>query len=110
VWILTCNMPRAGEDANAQNAQRVFRIGRRLFQEWRPEEKQFGRNLCQAFSCIGSPDRLQGVLSSSTLSVTVTLDLTTHRATWRTVGASGLQATSGMCSVKPDKSPLPPGA
>ena len=109
-WILTCNMAGPGESASSPNAKRVFRIGRRLFQEWKPAENQFGRNLCQAFSCIGTPDQLQGVISSSTLSLTVTLDLANHRASWRALGATGLRTTSGFCAVKPDKSPQDPGA
>jgi hypothetical protein len=102
-WILTCNMAGPNESQTGPNAQRTFRIGRRLFQEWRPETKQFGRNLCQSLSCVGAPDKLQGVISSPTLSLTITLDLANGQASWRTLGASGLRVTSGPCTVRPDE-------
>jgi hypothetical protein len=104
-WILTCNMAAPGEDPSGPNARRVFRLGRRLLQEWKPDQKQFGPNLCQSFSCIGASDRLQGVISSATLSLTISLDLATGRATWRTLGASGLRTTSGPCTVKLEEPP-----
>lgn len=99
-WIVTCNMAGPGESPASANAQRVFRIGPHLFQEWKPEKNAFGRNLCVAFSCIGAQDRLEGVISSPTLSLTVTLEPATGRASWRALGATGLKTTSGPCAVR----------
>ncbi len=100
-WILTCDMPAPSGDHTAPGAERVFRIGPRLFQEWKPTTKQFGPNLCAAYTCARTAGRLEGTISSSTLSLTVSLDLATGRGAWRTLGASGLRTTHGTCSVEP---------
>jgi hypothetical protein len=108
-WILTCNMPPADQTSGA-SAQRIFRIGPRLFQQWRPADNAFGPNLCQSFSCIGAKDRLQGVISSPSVSLTVSLDLATGQGAWRTIGASGLKTTNGPCSVRADTTAAKPPA
>lgn len=102
-WILTCNMAGPGEDQNGPKAHRMFRIGPHLFEAWNPEKKAFGRNLCVSFSCVGSKDRLEGVISSPTLSLTVTLDPATGQASWRALGASNLKTTNGPCTARPDE-------
>jgi hypothetical protein len=111
-WILTCDFTRAPDAAQGVNGPRVFRLGPQLFQVWKPVEKQFGPNLCETLTCRGDQNRLEGDISSTTLIVTISLDLATHSATWRTQGASNLNATSGSCSVKADQAaakPAPPG-
>jgi hypothetical protein len=85
----------------APSAPRVFRIGPRQLQEWNPAYARFGPNLCAAHTCVRTPGRLEGTVSSSTLSLTISLDLAAGRGAWRTVGASDLPTSSGACSVKP---------
>ena len=98
-WILTCDV---GTSAQGQTETRTFRLGPNLFQEWKPADKQFGPNLCLSFECKAAPDRLEGVLSTATLVLTIGLDRQSGQATWRTLGASGLARSSGVCAMKPD--------
>jgi hypothetical protein len=102
-WILTCDMAAPSDGQAASPSQRVFRIAPRVFQEWSPDSKRFGPNLCAAYSCARAPGRLEGTISSSTLNLTISLDLATRRGAWRTEGASGLSRTSGACAAKPEQ-------
>jgi hypothetical protein len=108
-WILTCNMAGPNEAASSPNAQRVFRIGPQLFQQWLPQKNAFGRNLCISHRCERAADHLGGTISSPSLVLTVTLDLTRGTASWRTQGASNLRTNSGPCTVGPDKPPAHAG-
>ncbi|MFL5297908.1 MAG: hypothetical protein ACJ798_16145 [Phenylobacterium sp.] len=96
-WIVTC-------DVGAQ-APRIFRLGPKLFQEWKPAQASFGSNLCLSFPCHGDGHRLEGAISSATLILTITLDLDNGAGAWRAVGASGLSRTQGACSVGADTVP-----
>ena len=96
-WILTCDMPTKAAPA----AQRVFRLGPKLFEE-RKADGRFGYNLCASFRCAVDHQRLEGVISSPSLILTVTYDPATSQAGWRTQGASGLSRSSGRCAVAPD--------
>jgi hypothetical protein len=96
-WVLSCDMGAA--------APRVFRIGPKLFQEWKPERRAFGSNLCLAFACHADRGTLEGVISSSTLILTISLDPATRQATWKTAGASGLSRTNGPCTISAEKPP-----
>ena len=111
-WIVTCAMPQpAGNTAapaSAPASSRVFRLGPGLFQELQPDGKAFGPNLCMAFPCVREPGRLVGVISSSTLVLTVTLDPDAGAASWKTVGASGLARPSGDCALRSDIAAAPP--
>ena len=111
-FILTCNMTAPDEDQAGPNARRMFRMGPGLFQQWKPADQKFGPNMCNALRCRSDKDRLEGEISSSSLILTISLDLANGRAAWRTTGASGLRATSGACSVKRDEPPAgaPPPA
>jgi hypothetical protein len=106
-WVLTCNMTAPQEDQSGPNAHRMFRIGPQLFQAWNPTTNQFGPNLCSSYTCRGDQARLEGEISSTTLVLTIGLDLATHQATWRATGASNLRATNGPCTVKADQPPRP---
>lgn len=106
-WILTCNMAGPQEPPDSPNARRVFRIGRGLFQQWRPAFGDFSPNLCQSFRCVSSPDRLEGTITSTSLTLTITVDMAARAATWRTVGASGLRVPSGPCTMEPDHGQTP---
>lgn len=108
-WILNCSMPQHGGAADAQ-AQRVFRIGPRLFQERRPGEKDFGPNLCDLFSCVADRDRMEAAIRSATLDLKIIYDRASGRAEWSTVGASNLSATSGFCTVRPESAAPATGA
>lgn len=112
-WILACNMAGPEEDQSGPNAHRMFRIGPQLFQAWNATANQFGPNLCASYSCRGDRARLEGEISTSTLVLTISLDLATHQGAWRTTGASNLRATHGPCSVKADdasaRPSTPPG-
>lgn len=99
-WILTCDMPSSA--APATTAHRVFRIGPRLLQEWRPDDKRFGNNLCASFACAADRDRLEATISSPSLILTVQVDRRTGGATWRTQGASNLARSNGSCTIQPE--------
>lgn len=102
-WIATCDMGAPGP--GQPTATRVFRVGAGLLQEWRPERKAFGANLCLSFSCKGDRGTLQGRIESASLIFTLSFDPRARTATWQTVGASGLARTSGTCVVKPEPAP-----
>jgi hypothetical protein len=106
-WIVTCDLTRAPGAEQGVNGQRIFRLGPHLFERWDPVGKQFGPNLCESLTCRSVPGKLETDISSATLIVTISLDLATHSASWRTQGASNLNATSGSCSVKADDTPPP---
>jgi hypothetical protein len=99
-WLLHCQIDGAADGA------RTFRIASKTLQEWRPADRRFGPNLCQTFACKADRDRLEGVISSASLILTVRIDRRTGQGSWSTVGASGLRQTSGPCRVEPEK----PGA
>jgi len=101
-WILTCNVQPAAGSALSMEPQRIFRIAPRLLQQWRPADKRFGPNLCASYSCVADKNRLEGTVSSASLSLTIRLDLASGRAVWSTQGASGLRASSGDCTVRPE--------
>ena len=96
-WILACDVATP-----AAAAHRTFRLGPQLFQEWKPDERRFGANLCLSFKCSADRDRLEGTLSSNSLILTIQVDPARKAASWRTVGASGLSRTTGPCSIAPD--------
>jgi hypothetical protein len=99
-WILSCEVtPAIGAGADKPGL-RVFRIAPGVLQEWRPGIKAFGGNLCQSYSCVSEKGRLEGVISSATLNLTISLDPAKGEASWKTVGASNLGASSGACSMK----------
>jgi hypothetical protein len=98
-WILKCDM---ASPAEAAAGVRTYRLGRNLFQEWKPDTKAFGPNLCLSFACKADSDRLEGVLSAATLTLTISLNPQTSQASWRTVGATQLGRSSGVCSAAPD--------
>src|SRR5678816_1270752 len=99
-WILKCDVGVAN-GVNAP-ALRVFRVGPRLLQEWKPMQKKFGPNLCLSFTCKAADNALEGTISSASLMLTIKLDPQTKGATWQTFGASGLKRTNGPCTVGPD--------
>lgn len=93
-WILQCRID------GATHAIRTFRVAPRLLQEWKPAEKRYGPNLCEVFSCTADRDRLEGVIASASLVLTLRVDPRSGQGAWKTVGASGLQQTSGPCDAK----------
>lgn len=99
-WILECGMP----NREGQPGPRTFRLGRQLFEEWRPDEKRFGGNLCLVFQCRAEAGQYEGVISSASLILKVRAAPETGLATWSTVGASGYAKTSGVCRMRPDTS------
>jgi hypothetical protein len=100
-WILACDVATPGATSTPA-AHRTFRLGPQLFQEWKPDERRFGANLCLSFKCSADRDRLEGTLSSNSLILTIQVDPARKSASWRTVGASGLSRTTGPCSLAPD--------
>lgn len=108
-WVLRCRI-----DSPTQ-AVRTFRVAPRLLQEWRPADKAFGPNLCEVFSCTADRKRLEGVITSASLILTLRVDQASGQGSWKTVGASGLNQTSGPCEVdreaparKPEADASPP--
>jgi hypothetical protein len=97
-WIVSCDLGSKGDAG-----PRVFRLGPEVFQEWKPETRSFGPNLCQSFQCLADASRLQGTIRSTTLTVTIQVEPGRQEATWQTQGASGLSRTSGACTIQPDK-------
>ena len=106
-WILTCDMESA-PGAHRPMAQRVFRLAPKLFQEWRPDMKSWGYNLCSSFPCAADTAAVEGVISSPTLVLTIRLDRKTGAGSWSTQGASGLTRSSGACTVEPEATAKPP--
>jgi hypothetical protein len=102
-WILRCRV-----DSTTQ-AERTFRVAPRLLQEWSPADKQYGPNLCEIFSCTADRNRLEGVMTSASLILTLRVDQTTGQGSWKTVGASGLKEASGPCGAEREKAGHTPG-
>jgi hypothetical protein len=100
-WILKCDVSPPG--ATPASAVRVFRLGPSLLQEWKPDTKAFGPNLCLSFQCKADSARLEGSIESPTVIFTITLDRAANEASWRTVGATGEARTSGVCTAEADK-------
>ena len=101
-WILRCDIPQPAKAGPAASGPRTLRIAPKVLQEWNPTDKKFGPNLCDSFQCRWAARRLEGTLTSASLMVTVQVDASRKRASWRTQGASGLKKTSGSCSVEPE--------
>jgi hypothetical protein len=102
-WILRCRI-----DSTTQ-AVRTFRVAPRELQELRPTDSQFGPNLCEVFSCTADRDRLEGVMTSASLILTLRVDRASGQGSWKTVGASGLKETSGPCAAEREKPDQMPG-
>jgi hypothetical protein len=101
-WILRCRI-----DSTTQ-AVRTFRVAPRLLQELRPSDSQYGPNLCEVFSCTADRERLEGVMTSASLILTLRVDQKSGQGSWKTVGASGLKETSGPCGAEREKAGQPP--
>lgn len=102
--ILRCRI-----DSTTQTT-RTFRVAPKLLQEWKPAEKGFGPNLCEVFSCTADRAKLEGVIASASLILTLSVDRASGRGSWKTVGASGLKQTSGPCAVEREKPAQKPAA
>ena len=107
-WILTCSVTPPAGTPGAAPTNRIFRVGAGLLQEWQPAEHEFGVNRCLANSCVAEKGRLEGVISSATVILTISLDPEAGKASWRTVGASNLGASSGSCALKHDSAKAKP--
>lgn len=99
--VLACRIPvRAASGSGAvTSADRIFRVGPGAFQEWDANQRKFGRNLCDAFPCSKTPDRMEGNVSSASASYTVGIMSNTGEGYWRAVGATGFAAKQGVCRV-----------
>jgi hypothetical protein len=107
-WIVTCDVPAPyAATTDAAAGPQIFRVGPGLFQAWSPTAKAFGNNLCDAYPCVRNPDRLEGAISSKTMSLTIAVDPQTGQASWRAAGASGLSRSNGVCTIKPDAAAKP---
>ena len=106
-FILKCETGPAAPGAPPVDPVRVFRLGTGLLQEWRPQERRFGPNLCSAFAGRRAQGSLEGTVSSASTALTLRLDPAQRNATWRVTGASGLKRTSGPCSVQAEKAATP---
>lgn len=102
-FILRCDM--GAPTADATGGVRTFRLAPSVFQEWRADRHEFGPNLCGSFRCRADKARLEGVIESRTLILTITMDRSARSATWKTRGASGLSRTQGACTVTAEKQP-----
>ena len=99
--ILACNLPTpavAGAPP-APSAERIFRVAPGSFQEWDAGKQAFGANFCAAFACAKTPGRMEGNISSASVSYTVGVVSGTGGGYWRAAGASGLSANQGVCRV-----------
>jgi hypothetical protein len=101
--VLACKLPAA--KAPAPPAERIFRVAPGSFQEWDPVQRRFGPNLCAAYACSKSAERLEGVIGSASVSYTVGVVPSTREAYWRVNGASGLAADHGPCRVTAEPKP-----
>jgi hypothetical protein len=102
-WILRCRI-----DSTTQ-AERTFRVAPRELREWRAADSQFGPNLCEVFSCTADRDRLEGVMTSASLILTLRVDRASGQGSWKTVGASGLKQANGACAAEREKPGQTPG-
>lgn len=98
--FLACSMP-----ANGVTAERIFRVAPGSFQEWDAAKQDFGKNFCEAFACSKTPERMEGSISSASVSYTVGIVNDTGEGYWRAAGASGLSANKGACRVVPAPTP-----
>lgn len=103
-WVLKCDISAVPGGGASPAATRTFRLAPGVFQEWRASDQRFGPNLCASFSCRRTAGRLEGSISSASVILTIALEPAQRRATWRTMGASGMKRTSGLCAVEPDRS------
>jgi hypothetical protein len=101
-WILTCDIPSGPANAAQPAAPRVFRLGPKLFQEWKPDTNRFGTNLCEAFTCAADRDNLTGTLTSASVILTVTMNPASGSGGWTTTGATNLPQTQGRCTAEPE--------
>ena len=97
--ILACNLPTrsvAGAPATG-SGERIFRIAPGSFQEWNSTRREFGGNLCGAYTCVRTANKTEGTLSSA--SVIYTVGITGNRGYWSVVGASGGGPRTGACRI-----------
>jgi hypothetical protein len=99
--ILACNLPvqAVAGAAVVPPAERVFRVAPGSFQEWDARKQAFGENFCAAFACAKTPGRMEGNISSASVSYTVGVVSGTSEGYWRATGASGLAAKQGACRI-----------
>ena len=105
--VLVCSMtlpapPAPGSARSETREERVFRIGRGSFEEWQADERKYGPNLCEVFSCSANADRTEGVIAAASVSYTIGVDHATGAGYWRSIGASGRAETQGSCRQAPD--------
>lgn len=101
-WILTCDVGGATAPGG-EGGRRVFRLAPRQLQEWSPTLKSFGPNLCEVFACRTDPQRLEGVITSASVALTIAANPAARTASWSTQGATNLDRTSGSCAMKPER-------
>jgi hypothetical protein len=99
--VLSCSIPArlVAGSAPVAPTERIFRVGVGSFQEWDAAQRKFGGNLCGAFACRKSADRMEGNIGSASVTYTVGIVTGTSEGYWRAVGASGLAANKGPCRV-----------
>lgn len=100
--VMTCAMTRPstappGAAKPIIREERTFRIGPDRLEEWRPEDRRYGPNLCAAFGCAGNADRTEGTIGSASVTYTIGVDHRSGSGYWRSVGASGRSETQGVC-------------
>ncbi len=109
--FLSCDIPSpigTEESASAHIGPRIFRIAPGSFSEWNSRYHEFGPSLCGAFTCIADAKRVEGTISSASMTYNIGVDRTTGGGYWRAKGASNLPRTEGSCSLVADPSPPHP--
>lgn len=98
---LSCSIPaRAVAGAPpVPPVERIFRVGQGSFQEWDVATGKFGGNLCGAFACRKTPDRLEGTIGSASVTYTIGMIPGAKTGYWRAVGATGFAAKEGACRI-----------
>lgn len=104
-WILTCDVGGATAPGG-EGGRRVFRLAPRQLQEWSPTMKSFGPNLCEIFACRTDPQRLEGVITSASVALTIAANPAARTASWSTQGATNLGRASGPCTMEPERAPV----
>ncbi|MES3026691.1 MAG: hypothetical protein V4820_02415 [Pseudomonadota bacterium] len=110
--FLSCDIPSPigieGSASDARIGPRIFRITPGSFSEWNSRDHEFGPSLCEAFTCIADAKRVEGTISSASMTYKIGVDRATGGGYWRAKGASNLPRIEGSCSLVADPSPPHP--
>jgi hypothetical protein len=97
---ISCEIPSAALAAGGSKLRtRVFQIGPGSFRERSEVTREYGANLCLSVSCVKSPGRSEGTISSASVTYVVGVRNGGADAYWRATGATAVTPTHGVCRI-----------